>query len=157
MKKLAFVVALCASMLSIGIAAAQDQRPRTAVDTLLLRQFRPRSVFNLAETRVEKPRYAVIDSHSHDYASGPEDVAQWVKNMDEAGIEVAHLMSCNWIGRPYEVYIPDYQEHLDRFRFWCSFDYTDFDKPDWEERALAKLQHYYDLGFIGVGEMGDKG
>ncbi len=45
-------------------------------------QFRPRSVFNIPVTRVEKPRYTVIDAHSHDYANNKEDVAQWVKNRE---------------------------------------------------------------------------
>lgn len=126
-------------------------------ETLLLKDFAPVSVFNIEQTKVDKAKFPVIDAHSHDYAADKAEIAAWVEAMDAAGVEVTHLLSCNWLGQPLDSMMVKYTDYPDRFRFWCSFDYTGFDQPDWEERALASLQKYYDLGVVGVGEMGDKG
>ena len=43
-------------------------------DQILLKDYKPRTIFKIPETRVEKARYAVIDVHSHDYAPTDADV-----------------------------------------------------------------------------------
>ncbi len=127
------------------------------VENLLLKDYRPVSVFRIPVTYVEKACYPVIDAHSHDYAKSKDEVKAWVATMDSVGIAFTHVLSCNWIGEPIEVFMERYSDYPDRFGFWCSFDYTGFDEPGWEKRALASLVRYHELGVIGVGEMGDKG
>jgi hypothetical protein len=41
---------------------------QTPPEEVLLKDYKPRSILKIPETRVEKARYAVIDVHSHDYA-----------------------------------------------------------------------------------------
>ena len=53
-------VFLLASLLR---ATAAESPP----DKILLKDYKPRSIFKIPETRVEKARYPVIDVHSHDY------------------------------------------------------------------------------------------
>jgi len=48
-----------------GRAAADGAACPTAGQPLLLRDFRPRSMLHVPETRVEKPRFTVIDVHTH--------------------------------------------------------------------------------------------
>ncbi len=146
----------------VTIAAASCCGPRQSAkegdpDNLLLKDFSPVSIYNIGETLVEKARFGVIDAHTHDYAADRNEVEAWVGAMDASGVEVSHVMSCNWLGQPLDSMLHKYAEWPDRFRFWCSFDYTGFDLPDWEERALASLQRYFEMGIVGVGEMGDKG
>jgi hypothetical protein len=154
MKKLLLAVAI--ALTAVGCCGSKNSVANSGSD-LLLKDYKPVSIFNVKKTVVEKPKFPVIDAHSHDYASTKADVAAWVAEMDAAGVEVTHLMSCNWLGQPMDSMVVKYADYPDRFRFWCSFDYSDMDKSDWTERALASLEKYYTMGAVGVGEMGDKG
>lgn len=132
-------------------------RSEQLTDTLLLKHYRPVSIFNIPETTVEKGKFPVIDIHSHDYALDDQQISTWVENMDACGIEKAHLLSCSWIGKPFEEFVKKYAAHADRFACWTSFDYTDFNEPNWTEKAIHTLVRHKELGAVGVGEMGDKG
>ncbi len=68
--------------------------PLTAqnADNLLLKNFRPVSIYKIPATRIEKAAFPVIDVHSHDYARTDEDIAQWVRNMDVCGIDKDHCI-----------------------------------------------------------------
>jgi predicted TIM-barrel fold metal-dependent hydrolase len=48
-----------------GRAAAEGDSCPTAGQPLLLRDFRPRSMLHVHETRVERPRFPVLDVHTH--------------------------------------------------------------------------------------------
>lgn len=150
MKRISFF-ALLLFIFSMALSAQKLQ------DTLRLKNYEPRSIFNVTKTKVLKPKFTIIDAHSHDYALTPEQIKEWVANMDSCGIEKTHILSCNWIGRPFAEFVKAYEPYKDRFAFWCSFDYTDFDKPDWLDRATKALVKCKALGAVGVGEMGDKG
>ncbi len=157
-KQLLALALLC----STGIAQAQTPddgmtTAKAAVQELKLKDFRPESIFRIPVTEVEKARFAAIDIHSHDYARNEEEIRAWVEAMDACGIEKTHVQHCNWIGEPFEAYIEKYAPYKERFAFWCCFDYTDFDRPDWAERAVAQLEKCHRLGAVGVGELGDKG
>src|SRR6266545_218779 len=57
---------------------------QTSPDQILLKDYKPRSIFNLPETRVEQARFPVIDVHTHDYAPANADVDRWMyEPMDE--------------------------------------------------------------------------
>jgi hypothetical protein len=60
------------------------------MDTVLLKDYRPESSLVVPETRVEKARFPVIDVHTHTFMSNirtPADVDEWVRTMDEVGVE----------------------------------------------------------------------
>ncbi|HEX7069977.1 MAG TPA: hypothetical protein VF190_04190, partial [Rhodothermales bacterium] len=62
--------------------------PATAqVEDLLLKDFRPQSIYRVPVADLQKARFPVIDLHSHAYAESQEDLEQWVRNMDAMGIE----------------------------------------------------------------------
>jgi len=74
----------CANLavLALTISSTFSIRAQTPPDQILLKDYKPRSIFKIPETRVEKARYPVIDVHSHDYARTDDDVARWVSSMD---------------------------------------------------------------------------
>lgn len=129
----------------------------TSVQELRLKDYRPRSIFRIPETRIDKARFPVIDAHSHDYAESDEQIRTWVAAMDACGISKTNLMHCSWIGRPFEEVVARYAPYGDRFAFWCCFDYTGFGEPDWAARAVQRLEACRSMGAVGVGEMVDKG
>lgn len=149
MRKLVVLIVVCLFGASVFGQSLED--------TLLLRDFAPKTVHNLPVTLVEKAKYTVIDAHSHDYCSTDAEIRAWIDMMDAAGVAKTHLMSCSWIGDNFYKMVEKYAAYKDRFAFWCSFDYTNFDQPDWTERAVKALEKCHEWGAVGVGEMGDKG
>lgn len=138
-------------------AAKGPEAAKAAVQELKLRDYAPQSIFKIPETRVLKARFPVIDAHSHDYATTDAEIRTWVATLDSVGVERVNVMHCNWIGRPFEEVVAKYAPYKDKFSFWCCFDYTDFGKPGWAERSVARLEECRRLGAVGVGELVDKG
>lgn len=161
MKKLVYILLAAALLASCGATEQKKDAQtlsREIAGQILLKDFDPVSIFNIPTTKVEKPKYEVIDMHSHDYNDcNPELIAQWVKTMDECGIRKTHIMHCEWIGLSFEQMIEAYGKYPGRFEVWCSLDYTDIEADDWEQRAMAHLDHCKALGAFGIGEMVDKG
>ncbi|MBR1426535.1 MAG: amidohydrolase family protein [Paludibacteraceae bacterium] len=149
---------------ALFLPACSDPRPAdgertqdSPVNHILLRDFAPTVINNIPVTRVERARFDIIDMHSHDYTSNPEEIAQWVRVMDSVGVLNTAVMHCSWIGRPFEEFVQAYEPYKDRFRFWCCFDYTGIDTDEWPAAGIAALERCHDLGAVGIGEMGDKG
>lgn len=72
---------LALGLVAIGLDGFDGDAPQstTSPDALLLKDYRPRSIYRIPETRVAKARHAVIDVHSHDYAPTNADVDRWVR------------------------------------------------------------------------------
>ena len=137
--------------LALSPAAAQ-----TNPDQILLKDYRPRSIYHVPETRVEKARYPVIDVHSHDYAPSPADVQRWVATMDMVGLQKTIILS-GATGKRFDTVLAKFRRFPDRFDVWCGFDYTGFDQPGYAARAVAELERCCRAGATGVGELSDKG
>lgn len=146
-----------AALAMVACTNPAAQKEQSVMDTLLLKDYQPVNVNNIPETFVEKAKFPVIDLHSHDYATSPEEVDAWVKTMDACGITETHVMHCAWIGDPVETILQRYAQYPDRFKVWCCFDYTKMLQDGSADEAIAYLRKCHDLGVIGVGEMGDKG
>ena len=125
-------------------------------DNLLLKNFRPVSIYKIPVTHINKAAFPVIDMHSHDYAKTDKEVEQWVKNMDSCGIEKTIILSCA-TGAKFDSIVHKYAGYGNRFEIWCGFDYTGYDKPGFGPAAVKELERCYRMGARGVGEEGDKG
>ncbi|MFO7445004.1 MAG: amidohydrolase family protein, partial [Ignavibacteriaceae bacterium] len=129
---------------------------QTPPDKLLLNSFRPKNIYNTPVTNIEKAKYPVIDMHSHAYAESPGQIDQWVKTMDEAGIEKTIVLTYAY-GAKFDSIYAEYSRYPGRFELWCGIDYTGYDKPGFGENAIKELERCYNAGTRGIGEMGDKG
>jgi predicted TIM-barrel fold metal-dependent hydrolase len=139
--------ALCLPALSLP---AQDP------STLLLENYRPQSIYHIPVTTVEKARVPVIDMHSHDYATSPEELDQWVENMKAAGIERTVILSYA-TGEAFDDLVDRFRPYMEHFELWCGIDYAGYKEPGWEGKAIAELERCHALGAKGIGELGDKG
>ena len=62
------------------------------MDSILLKDYNPESSLVVPERTVAKARFPAVDVHSHPLMEGirtPQDVAAWVRIMDEVGIETS--------------------------------------------------------------------
>jgi uncharacterized protein len=123
---------------------------------ILLKDYRPVSIFRIPVTNIERAAFPVIDIHSHDYARTDADIVKWVKNMDACGIEKTIILSC-LTGAKFDSLVMKYKPYGKRFELWCGFDYTGYDKPGYGPAAVRELERCYKMGARGVGELGDKG
>lgn len=123
---------------------------------LLLKDYRPISIYNIPQTKVEKAQYPVIDMHSHPYADSPETIEQWVKTMDEVGIEKSVVMTYA-TGKRFDSLYQVYSKYPERFILFCGIDYTGYNEPGYGPKAVKELERCFKVGARGVGELGDKG
>ena len=88
---------------------------------LKLKDFRPKSIYKVPVTVVKKAKFPVIDMHSHAFAKTEEDVANWVKTMDEAGIAKTIILT-GATGAKFDSIYSLYSKYPERFELWCGFD-----------------------------------
>lgn len=130
--------------------------PSRAQEDILLKDYRPKSVYNIQRTEVTKAKYPVIDVHSHPYASSDEEIKEWIKTMDEHGVEKTLILSYQ-TGEKFDSIYNVYSKYGDRFEIWCGFDYTGYEEKGWTKKAIKELERCFKVGAKGVGELGDKG
>lgn len=126
------------------------------VHDIKLKDFRPVSIYAIPTHDVKKARFGMVDFHTHDYVKNDEELNAWVKTMDSVGLIQANILTYS-TGAEFDALAAKYRRFGKRFTVWCGFDYTDFDKPGWTERALKELERCHRNGARGVGELGDKG
>ncbi len=127
------------------------------MDAVALKDYAPKPSAIVPETSVPKARYPAVDIHTHVTARTPEEVKQWVRTMDEVGIETSVVLTGATgaaFDRLVELYLKPYPT---RFQLYCGLDTRDADKPDYPERAVLELARCYQQGARGVGEITDKG
>ncbi len=125
-------------------------------ESLLLKDFHPRSLYRASEGGVAKARFPLYDLHTHAYARTPPDVERWIQVMDQTGVE-KNMILTGRIGKQFDALAALYGKHPDRFELWCGFDYAGFDQPGFGPAAVAELERCHEAGAVGVGELGDKG
>jgi uncharacterized protein len=138
--------------------AGSSSRKKTDASplTILLKDYRPVSLYKIPTTTIEKAKFPIIDMHSHPYAKTPQQMEEWVKNMDDAGVEKTMILAMA-TGKEFDEIFRQYSRHGDRFEMWCGLDFTGYDKTSFPTAAIQELQRCRDAGARGVGEIHDKG
>ena len=127
------------------------------MDSILLKDYVPDSSLVVSETKVAKAKFPAIDVHAHVYAETKEEVAEWVKTMDEVGVERTIILT-DATGPKFDRLVDLYlKTHPNRFQLYCGLDTTDSGGSDYPERAVRELVRCYEKGARGVGELSDKG
>ena len=129
------------------------------MDSVLLKDYAPESSLVVAQTRVDKARYPVIDVHAHTSQSAVKtaaDVDAWVRTMDDVGIETTVVFT-GATGDAFERQVALFSRYPKRFQLWCSLDTGEIGSSDYPQRAVRELERCYRAGARGVGEITDKG
>lgn len=141
---------------AIAIFSLSTASLAQSADTLKLKDYRPVSIYKIPVSTIPKAKYPVIDFHSHDYPKDDAGVDAWVKTMDKAGIAKTMVLSYT-TGKSFDSVVAKYKRYKDRFEVWCGIDFSGYDQPGWEEKAVRELERCHKAGARGVGELGDKG
>jgi hypothetical protein len=158
--------------LAIGPAAAQavDAGQQTAEqhaedidkllpDQVLLKDYRPKSIYKIQISEIQKPRFPVIDTHHHAQSKVEEEI----RIMDSAGLESSVAFIGVGEGPTYHPEAFDagyrmYSKYPKRFYVYTGLDLRGCDQPGWRPDATIKeLERCHRMGAVGVGELHDKG
>ncbi len=146
-------------------ASAQPQQPtgssradlsKVSPDKLLLKDYRPESIYKIPKTEVAKAKFPVIDVHCHG-ARPPERISEMVKNMDAVGLEKAVIFTGTATPEKFTEIARPYAKYPGHFYMWCGLDLTGVDEPGFGPNALKSLEACHQAGAVGVGEITDKG
>ena len=137
-------------------AGAQGSKDTQSSRDILLKNYRPVSIYHTPQAKVTRAAFPVTDIHSHDYAQNDAEIQQWVKTMDAAGIRKTIIQTYS-TGKQFDSLVEKYKPYGDRFELWCGFDYTGYGSAGWSKQAVAELERCYQKGARGIGELGDKG
>jgi predicted TIM-barrel fold metal-dependent hydrolase len=125
-------------------------------ETILLKDYRPKSIFKIPVTEVAKAKFPIIDMHSHPYAKTAPEIDAWVRTMDEVGVEKTIILTMA-TGAEFDEISRKYAKHPERFEMWCGFDFSGYNEPGFGPAAVKELQRCRQAGARGVGEIHDKG
>jgi uncharacterized protein len=139
-----------------GSSDAHKSPDHASPETILLKDYRPKSLYKIPISEVSRAKFPIIDMHSHAYAKTAEEIGEWVRNMDEVGVEKTIILT-GATGQKFEDIHRKYAPYPDRFELWCGFDYTGYDGPGFGPQALRALEKCHQGGARGVGELHDKG
>jgi uncharacterized protein len=155
MKKtfLACVLLSCFALVLVLQAQQRQMKEPGLQDTLLLKDYKPRSIFNTPKTNVLKAKYPAIDMHMHAPRGNvnlDQEAGEILKNMDECNIQKTILFAGT--GKTFDDLAAVFGKHRDRFELWCGLDFSKFPAS-----TLAELDRCVKAGAKGVGEISDKG
>ena len=125
-------------------------------NTILLKDYRPVSIYKIPVTQVAKAKFPIIDMHSHPYAKTAAEIDEWVRNMDEVGVEKTIILTMA-IGAEFDGIFRKYSKYPERFEMWCGFDLSGYNQPGFGPGAVKELERCRQAGARGVGEIHDKG
>jgi len=142
-------------------AFAAEQKKTTTADspdpkTILLKDYRPQSIYKVPVTQIEKAKFPVIDMHSHPEPKTDAEINTWIKNMDEVGVEKSMVLTMS-TGKLFDDIYAKYSKYPDRFEVWCGLDFSASKTPQFADTTVKELQRCHDAGAQGIGEIHDKG
>jgi len=90
-------------------------------DKLLLKDYRPRSIYKVPQTEVPKAKYPIIDVHNHGVRP-PQQLDEMVETMDAVGVERTVIFTGASNPETFAEARRTYSKFPGRFDLWCSFD-----------------------------------
>jgi predicted TIM-barrel fold metal-dependent hydrolase len=136
--------------------AAAQTKELGSPETILLKDYRPKSIYKIPVTEIGKAKYPIIDMHSHPYAKTAQQIEEWIKNMDEVGVQKTMILTMA-TGTEFDDIYRKYSKYPDRFEMWCGVDLSGYNQPGFGPAAVKELERCRKVGARGVGEIHDKG
>jgi predicted TIM-barrel fold metal-dependent hydrolase len=137
-----------------GVAPHAKELP--SPETLLLKNYRPKSIYKIPVTEITRAKFPIIDMHSHPYAKTALQIDEWIKTMDEVGVQKTLILTMT-TGAEFDEIFRKYSKYPDRFEMWCGLDLSGYNKPGFGPAAVKELERCRQVGARGVGEIHDKG
>jgi len=158
--KSANAAGLAIALPSSTFGAADQKKPATAAapnpKTILLKDYRPQSIFKVPVSHIARAKYPIIDMHSHPYPKNEAEITTWLKNMDECNIQKTMILTMT-TGKEFDDIYAKYSKYPERFEVWCGLNFTGHNQPGFGPAAVKELERCRQKGARGIGEIHDKG
>src|SRR4051794_3504555 len=124
------------------------------VRNLKLKDWTPKSMLQVKETKLDKPKFPAIDVHNH-LGGGksfltPERVGKYLEEMNAAGVRTVVNLDGGWGDRLRETLAALDEAHPDRFRTFALINFDGIDDKKWSERETARLEESFKAGAKGL-------
>ncbi len=139
-----------------GMPGAKTASAAGSPNSILLKDYRPRSIYKVPITHVDKAKFPIIDMHSHPYAKTAAEIEQWVRTMDEVGVEKTMILTMA-VGPEFDEISKKYSKFPERFELWCGLDLRGYKTAGFPASAVKELERCHAGGARGIGEIHDKG
>ena len=118
----------------LGFYCAKKEKEGDLKSVRLI-DFQPKPMLVVKETKIEKAKFPVIDAHNHlrRLARPGEDIAQYVKIMDECNVKMVVNLDGGWGGALDSVMKKMKEPYPDRFIIYTNLDYSKINEPDYPD------------------------
>lgn len=142
---------LLVASLSISSLAQEE---KDDIRQLKLKDWQPKSMLKVKETKVDKPAFPAIDVHNH-LGGGKQTltadrVASYLTEMNEAGVQTVVNLDGGWGDRLKETIAALDAAHPDRFLTFAQIDFNGIDNEDWGDREAKRLEESFKAGARGL-------
>ncbi|MGD0922524.1 MAG: amidohydrolase family protein [Terriglobia bacterium] len=142
-----------------GTLWAQGQAPTAQKmeqkNTLLLRDFQPKSMLHVPVHNVYRARFPVIDVHNHvNDARTPDKErippAKVVEMMDNCNLQKIVILTGGWGEALQKVVDQMVKPYPDRFTVFVQLDWTNLDAPDFAQQMVRQIDDAVARGARGL-------
>jgi hypothetical protein len=137
-------------------AQAAPEPGQDSPDKLLLKDYRPQSIYRVQKSDIKRAKFPVFDVHCHG-ARPLEQLDQMVRLMDAVNVEKTVIFTGASTPERFAEMAKPYAKYANRFDMWCGFDMTGVDQPGFGPAAVKALEGCHAAGALGIGELSDKG
>jgi len=121
---------------------------------LKLKDWQPKSMLQVKETKLERPKFPVVDVHNH-LGGGKqfltaERVSAYLQEMNEAGVRTVVNLDGGWGDGLKETLAALDEAHPDRFLTFALVDFKGIDDEGWTDREVARLEESFKAGAKGL-------
>jgi len=154
------LVSLGGLVLALGgtLQAQVQYRPPEGSEekkTLLLRDFKPKSMLHAPVHNVYRARFPVVDVHNHVNDARTPDreripAAKAVEMMDHCNIQKVVILTGRWGEQLQKVVDEMVKPYPDRFMVFTQLDWTNLDAPDFAEQMVKQIDDAVGRGARGL-------
>ena len=137
-------------------AQASPDAGQDTPDKLLLKDYRPQSIYRVPKSEIKRAKFPIFDVHCHG-ARPSDQVDEMVRIMDAVGVEKTVIFTGASTADRFAETAKPYSKYPSRFDLWCGFDMTGVGEPGFGPGAVKALEACHAAGALGVGELSDKG
>ena len=139
---------------AVTVSICHADEPVADIRGLKLRDWAPRPMLVTKTTELARPRFPAIDVHNHlGCGKGqltPERVAEYLTEMNEAGVRTVVNLNGGWGDRLTETLDALDRDHPDRFLTFAQVDFASIDDAGWSEREATRLEEGFRAGAKGL-------
>jgi predicted TIM-barrel fold metal-dependent hydrolase len=142
------------ALVLLVFASVAGSQEKDDIRELKLKDWQPKSMLKVKETRLDKPKFPVVDAHNH-LGGGkqlltPERVAAYLQEMNEAGVRTVVNLDGGSGEYLKETLAALDEAHPDRFLTFALIDFKGIDDEDWTDREVARLEESFKAGAKGL-------